>query len=130
MATPHDHRIWSAANADFARRLAGDEDSAARRWSVVVAYYAVMHALQAIAAESGQQRLHHDEVIEIPADFELPGHESLEMRTRELYNYCNKARYLRGSNAEADSWFLPYAQNATDLTSRAIDLMESVLGDL
>lgn len=130
MGSPADHRAWSVQNADLARRLATESDAASQRWAVVAAYYAVMHALQAVAAENGEQRAGHPEVIEIPVDFDLSNSKSMERKTRELHNLCNKARYLRGSNSSADNWFAVYTPSADLLVEMALGMMESVLADL
>jgi len=86
MGSRTDHRAWSVQNADLARRIATEPDATSQRWAFVAAYYAVMHALQAVAAENGEQRAGHPEIMEIPVDFDLSNSRSMERKTRELHN--------------------------------------------
>ncbi len=130
MGSVSDHKLWSSEAAELARKLASSSDPILMRWAPVAAYYAVMHSLQAVAAEKGEQRTQHEEIIAIPADHDLPKKEILELQVRELYRHCNASRYLRGSNKKASEWFKPFATQAEDLINESIRLMEAVLTEL
>lgn len=130
MGARDEHRRWAEEHAKLAEQLS-DGDDPSKRWAVVLAYYSVLHTVSAIADEVlSEHPEDHPEIIKLPRRMKLPDYQGLERRIQESYNYANRARYLRGSGAKADTWFLPIAHSASMLVDMALTMMRDLNVDL
>lgn len=97
-----------------------------RRWSVVLAYYSLLHVAHAVAADRWDEHpeRHHD-VFEIPTRID-PTRRQLNAQLLQSLEFSQVARYLRDPGAEATKWFEPYKFSADDLIDEAMTIMRTV----
>jgi hypothetical protein len=114
----------------MSERLYESTDPTDRRWSVVVAYYSVLHGAHAIAARRWDEHPDsHLEVIDLPLRID-PNRTGLKAQIQELLELSMNARYLKGSASSAARWYEPYFVTEEDALDRAISLMRQLTAEL
>jgi hypothetical protein len=107
MAAKADHLDWAEGNFGLAERLWESEDPVERRWSTVVAYYAILQTAHAVAADLWNEHPQdHFEVRNVVLRID-PSRTGLAANIQESAMISVGARYI-GDHQSAATWFAPY----------------------
>ena len=129
MANKVDHLAWAEDNRILAERLWESDDPVERRWSAVVAYYAILHTAHAVAADlwNGHPE-DHFAVREVATRMD-PTRVGLAATIQEASLISIGARYI-GDHQTAAAWFAPFFTDEDEPIDRALELMRTVVPEL
>jgi hypothetical protein len=129
MAGKADHLDWAEGNFGLAERLWESDDPVERRWSTVVAYYAILQTAHAVAADLWSEHPQdHFEVRNVVLRID-PSRTGLAANIQESAMISVGARYI-GDHQSAATWFAPYFATEEDAIERALELMRTVVPEL
>lgn len=129
MANKADHLDWAEGNVEVAERLGESNDPVERRWSAVVAYYAILQTAHAVAADMWNEHPQdHFEVRNVVLRID-PNRRGLAASIQEAGTISNGARYI-GDHQSATTWFAPYFTSEDEAIERALELMRTVVPEL
>lgn len=129
MANKDDHLDWAEANVVLAERLWESTDRSERRWSAVIAYYAILQTAHAVAADRWNDHPQdHFEVRNVVLRID-PTRIGLAANIQEAAMISVGARYI-GDYQSAATWFAPSFTNEDEAIERALELMRTVIPEL
>lgn len=129
MANKADHLDWAEGNVELAERLWESDDPVERRWSAVIAYYAILQTAHAVAADLWNEHPQdHFEVRNVVLRID-PNRRELAASIQEAGTISIGARYI-GDHQSAATWFAPYFTSEDDAIERALELMRTVVPEL
>jgi len=129
MANKADHLDWADRNFELAERLWASDEPAERRWSAVVAYYAILHTAHAVAADLWNDHPQdHFEVRNVILRMD-PNRPGLAANVQEASLISVGARYI-GDNQTAATWFGASFTDEDEAIDRALELMRTVVPEL
>ncbi len=129
MANKTDHLAWAEDNSALAEQLWESADPVERRWSAVVAYYAILHTAHAVAADLWNDHPEdHFAVREVVTRMD-PTRLGLAANVQEASLISINARYI-GDHQTAATWFAPSFTDEAEAIGRALELMRTVAPEL